>query len=136
MSDPERHSRAVQAYFDGVNGERYEDVAALFAPDGELTAPGTEPRRGRAAIAAYFAAALRLYPEHVDTPTRAIYAGDAVTVEIHYRGRLESGFLVEFDAVDVFDFDESGAIRRLSSWYDSHRVRTILRGARSAPAQA
>ena len=36
----------VDAYFDGINEERYEDVGRLFAPDAELVAPGIRPRRG------------------------------------------------------------------------------------------
>jgi len=127
---PERHRPAVQAYFDGVNGERYHDVAALFALDGQLTAPGAGPHNGREAIAAYLAAALRPYPQHLDRPTRMIFAGDTVTVEIHYTGKLESGFSLEFDAIDVFDFNADGLVQRLSSWYDSHAVRSMLRRGR------
>ena len=37
---------------------------------------------------------------------------------------------MEFDAVDVFDFDDDGKITRLSSWYDSHAVRRRLRELR------
>jgi uncharacterized protein (TIGR02246 family) len=129
MNEQERHARALGAYFDGINGEDYAAVAALFAPDGELIAPGTEVRRGPEAIAAYFAAALKPYPEHLDDPTRFIHAGDTVTVEIHFTGRLASGAPLEFDAVDVFDFGADGLVRRLSSWYDSHGVRSQLRRA-------
>lgn len=136
MAADERHRAAIEAYFAGINGERYEQVAALFAPDGELIAPGIEPRHGHEAIASYFAAALGPYPEHLDDPTRMIFAGDTVTVEIHYTGRLASGFALEFDAVDVFDFDAAGLIRRLSSWYDSHAVRARLRTAREQAARA
>src|SRR3954453_1771179 len=120
----------IRAYFDGINAERYADCGALFAPDGELVAPGTPPRRGPQEIADYFRAALRLYPEHHDEPTRVIAAGTTVTVEIHYTGRLESGDRVEFGAVDVFDLDADARIVRLSSWYDSHAVRQQLRAAR------
>jgi ketosteroid isomerase-like protein len=125
-----RQARALRAYFDGINGEDYAAVAALFADDGVLIAPGTEPRRGPQEIASYFAAALRPYPEHRDDPTRIIEAGAAATVEIHFTGRLASGFRLEFDAVDVFDFDDDARITRLSSWYDSHAVRAALRRAR------
>jgi ketosteroid isomerase-like protein len=124
--------RAVQAYFDGVNGERYADVGALFAPDGELRAPGVDVRRGPDEISSYFAAALRNYPEHFDDPVRIVVAGPTVLVEIHYTGRLASGAKIEFDAVDVFDFDDQDRIARLSSWYDSHLVRKRLRAAREA----
>ncbi len=119
----------VQAYFDGINEERYDDVGALFAADGVMIAPGTEPRVGPEQVASYFRAALRLYPEHYDDPTRIIEAGASVTVEIHFTGRLENGAPLEFDAIDVFDLDDQGRIVKLSSWYDSHAVRKTLRAA-------
>lgn len=126
----------VGAYFEGINQERYADVGALFAADGELRAPGSAVRRGPAAIADYFASALRLYPEHYDDPVRVVVAGSTALVEIHYTGRLASGTVVEFDAVDVFDLDGAGAIARLSSWYDSHQVRQLLRADRQAQGAA
>jgi ketosteroid isomerase-like protein len=126
MSDVEA---TVRAYFDGINAERYDDVGALFAPGGELVAPGTEPRRGPQEVASYFRAALRQYPEHYDDATRVIVAGRTATVEIHYTGTLAKGQRIEFDAIDVFDFDDEGRIVRLSSWYDSHAVRRRLRAA-------
>jgi hypothetical protein len=119
-------STVIDAYFDGVNEERYEDVADLFADDGELVAPGTEPRR-REAIAEYFAAALKPYPGHDDRPGRVLIAGSTALVEIHFTGRMDSGFEIEFDAVDI---DQQDRITRLSSWYDSHLVRSRLREAR------
>jgi uncharacterized protein (TIGR02246 family) len=124
-------AEAVDAYFAGVNTERFEDVAALFAPDGVLIAPGTPPRQG-ADIATYFAAALAPYPDHHDEPTRVVVAGPTVTVEIHFTGRTTAGAALEFDAVDVFDFDDEGRIARLSSWYDSHLVRKKLAAIRSS----
>ncbi len=119
----------IDAYFDGVNEERYEDVADLFAAETELVAPGTEPRR-REDIAGYFAAALKPYPVHSDMPGRVLVFGSTALVEIHFTGRTASGFEIEFDAVDVFDFDDQNRITRLSSWYDSHLVRSRLREAR------
>lgn len=130
MNQRERLEGTMQAYFDGVNGERYADVAALFAPGATVTAPGAGTRSGAADIEAYFAAALEPYPEHRDEPTRFIYAESTVTVEIHYTGKLATGEGLEFDAVDVFDLDEDGHITRLTSWYDSHAVRTQLRRIR------
>jgi ketosteroid isomerase-like protein len=128
--------RTVEAYFQGINEERYDDVGALFAPDGVLIAPGVEPRVGPEEIASYFRAALRLYPEHYDDPTRIIEAGPTVTVEIHFTGRLENGAPLEFDAVDVFDLDDQGRISKMSSWYDSHAVRKHLRAALEADGRA
>ena len=126
----------IQAYFQGINDERYDDVGALFAPAGVLVAPGVSPRRGPSEVADYFRAALVRYPEHYDDPTRVIDAGSTVTVEIHFTGRLDNGQPLEFDAVDVFDLDGEGRIVKLSSWYDSHAVRKALRAALEADGRA
>lgn len=123
---------ALSAYFDGINSERYGEVGALFAPDGVLKAPGSDWRRGPKEVETYFTAALGPYPEHLDTPTRILISGSTATVEIHYKGALASGAEIEFDAVDVFDFDDDGLVTRLTSWYDSHDVRSRLREARKA----
>jgi hypothetical protein len=125
----------IDAYFAGINEERYRDVAALFASDGQLVAPGTAPRVGADAIAAYFEAALAPYPVHHDGATRQIFAGSTVTVEITFTGELASGAPLAFDAVDVFDLDEQARIVRLTSWYDSHAVRAALREARGGAAR-
>jgi ketosteroid isomerase-like protein len=124
-------AETIDAYFEGVNAERFDDVAALFAPEGVLIAPGTLPRRG-VEIAAYFAAALAPYPDHYDDPTRVVVAGSTATVEIHFTGRTASGAALEFDAIDVFDFDGTRLIVQLSSWYDSHLVRKKLAEIRAA----
>jgi len=124
--------RAVlRAYFDGINDERYGDVAALFEPGGVLVAPGVPTRRGPAEIAAYFAAALKPYPVHRDDPTRLVMADGTATVEITFTGALASGAPMTFDAVDVFDFGADGRITRLVTWYDSHLVRGRLAAAQA-----
>jgi ketosteroid isomerase-like protein len=124
--------RTLAAYFDGMNSERYDQVAALFRPDARLKAPGTEWVQGTAAVEGYYRAALGPYPDHRDEPTRTIIADAVATVEIHFKGALASGIPLEFDAVDVFDFDDDGRITKLTSWYDSHEVRSQLRAARAA----
>jgi hypothetical protein len=122
----ESQQPVVDAYFDGVNADRFADVAALFAPGAQLIAPGVKPRTGPDEIAPYFARALQAYPVHHDEPTRVVHAPGTTTVEIHFTGELHNGAPLEFDAVDVFDFDADGRIARLLTVYDSHLVRTRL----------
>lgn len=124
----------LASYFAGMNAERYDDVAALFTPDARLKAPGTDWVQGLDAVEGYYRAALGPYPEHRDEPTRTIIAEDVATVEIHFSGALASGIRLEFDAVDVFDFASDGRIAKLTSWYDSHAVRSELRDARARAA--
>ncbi len=126
----------LAAYFDGMNSERYDRVAGLFTPDARLKAPGADWVQGTDAVEGYYRAALGPYPDHRDEPTRTIIADHVATVEIHFQGALASGIPLEFDAVDVFDFDDDGRITQLSSWYDSHAVRRELRAARAAAEQA
>jgi uncharacterized protein len=114
------------AYFDGINSERYDDVAALFAEDGTLAAPGMRPREGREAIAAYFPKVLARYPEHFDDATRILVDGRAAAVEITFTGKLDTGEPITFEAIDIFDLDAHGKITKLSTWYDSHSLRRQL----------
>ena len=136
MTERKAMHATLDAYFEGLNTERYDDVVALFAGGAELIAPGVSLRSGHEALAEYFRAALRPYPEHRDQPTRVILAESTATVEITFTGALASGERMEFDAVDVFDFDESGKIARLSSWYDSHAVRKRLREIRELSGES
>jgi ketosteroid isomerase-like protein len=122
----------LAAYFSGMNAENYDQVAALFTPDARLKAPGCDWVQGVEAVEGYYRAALGPYPEHRDEATRTIIADSVATVEIHFSGALASGVPLEFDAVDVFDFDDAGKITHLTSWYDSHAVRSELRAARAA----
>ena len=116
----------LDAYFSAVNGDRYDDVAKLFAPHATLTAPGIGPL-APPEIAPYLAAALRGYPEHHDEPTRIIEAGTTAAVEITFTGTTAAGKPVTFDALDIFDFNELGQIARLRTWFDSHELRKQLR---------
>ena len=136
MTEPQAIQRTLDAYFDGMNSERYEAVAALFTEDAELKAAGTEWVSGRAAVEGYYRAALGPYPIHRDEPTRIVIADSTATVEIHFSGKLASGIPLEFDAVDVFDFDEAGFVTRMTSWYDSYAVRAELRRARASAEAA
>src|SRR5690242_1221397 len=125
--DPMR--AVLDAYFAGINSERYADVAALFAPGGVLVAPGVKPRTGPAEIAAYFDMVLERYPVHHDQPTRTLIDGTTATVEIDFTGELATGASLTFEAVDVFDLDAEGRITKLVTWYDSHLVRARLTDA-------
>ena len=118
--------KTLDAYFSAVNEDRFEDVAALFAPDATLTAPGVGPLKPDE-IAAYLAKALSGYPTHHDEPTRTLLAEHAATVEITFTGERTHGAPITFDALDVFDFDEQGRITRLRTWFDSHELRKKLR---------
>ena len=125
MGDAAGARDLIARYFERINAEDYEGVAALFAPDAVVVPAGGRPRRGRAEIAAYYAKILAPFPEHHDEPVRVVVGGDDVTVEIAYRGVLANGRELAFDALNVYRLS-GGLIARLTQWYDTDRVRRML----------
>ena len=115
----------LAAYLDSLNTEDWDRLASLWHADATLRAVGTRQRTGPDDILTYFRAALGPWKEHLDQATRVLPCGDAVTVELHFRGRTAGGLQVEFDAVDVFDLRD-GKIQALSTWYDIADVRSRL----------
>jgi hypothetical protein len=120
----------VEAYFAAINGDRFADLAAVFAPSVEIHTVGAAPVVGRDAALAHFPALLAGYAEHRDEVTRWIVAPDAVVCEIAFTGRLRDGRPVAFDAVDVFDVVVDGAadgITRIGTWFDTRAVARQVR---------
>ena len=124
-------TRLIDAYFDALNGERWESIGGLFASDATLHAPGTDPKIGNGEISLYFAALLAPYIEHRHEVTRRHESGDVVTVEVHVRAQLANGESVEFDAVEIFDVT-AASISRVRRLYDSQQLRRDLAQALAA----
>lgn len=116
---------AITTYFDAINNEDWTRLSTVWRPDAELIATGARPRSGIDDIVKYYPRTLAPWKQHLDQPTRFVVAGDTVTVEIHFSGRSAEGVEVEFDAVDVFDLVE-GKISRVTNWYDTSKVRSLL----------
>ena len=132
MSASDAGARAlIAAYFDAINAEDYDAVAALFAPDAVVLPAGGRLRRGREEIARYYAEILAPFAQHHDEPVRVVVAGADVTVHIAYEGRLANGRSLAFDALNVYEL-AGGLIARLTQWYDTHRVRRLLLEAQAA----
>ena len=118
----------VSAYFEAINGEDWDALAGLWAPDAELYPAGGRPRQGREEIGAYYPRLLAGWVEHVDQPGRRITEANTVVVEIAFTGTTREGRSVAFDAVDIFDL-AGPLIRRLSIWYDTAAVLRQVQGA-------
>jgi ketosteroid isomerase-like protein len=116
----------VLAYFDAINGEAWEDLAALWSAGSVLRAVGTRPRTGGVEIVEYFRQAFAPWATHADVPTRFIVAGETVVVEIKFTGETQAGRALEFDAIDVFEVNDQGTLASLATWYDLVWVRAQL----------
>ena len=117
------HGRQVILdYFDAINTEDWDKLAGLWTEDAELDVVAARPRRGREDVLTYYPKALSMYPEHWDEPVRISDAGDVVTVEIDFTGKMADGTPVAFKAVDIFDIKD-GKLWKMSSWFDILDVR-------------
>jgi ketosteroid isomerase-like protein len=121
-------TEVVEAYFDAVNGERWDVLATLWHTDGRLRAVGTRPREGRDDVLTYYHGLFDPWAEHFDQPTRTIAQDETVVVEVTFAGRTAAGRPITFDALDVFDLRD-GQIVQLTSWYDLVLVRQLLSDA-------
>jgi uncharacterized protein (TIGR02246 family) len=124
----------IDRYFAAVNAGDWTALAELFAADALLVATGAPARHGRDAVVAHYPHVLAPFAEHVDTPTRQLRAGDTVVVEIAFTGRLHDGRPIAFDAVDIFDL-AGDRIARLSSWYDTAAVSSLVATGRGRPGR-
>lgn len=117
----------IDRYFELMNAERWDEFADLWTDDAVVLAVGVPPRHGPDEILHHYTKLFRAWKEHVDTPTRVLECGDAVTVEVTFDGVTSYGRSVSFDAVDVIDVVD-GKIARLTNWYDLVLVRKMLAG--------
>lgn len=121
---------AVNAYFDAVNGDDRAAIGDLFAAQGRLSSPIGADLIGRERILGFYGWALKAFPVHNDRPERLLIDGSSAAVVVHFGGSTASGAAIEFQAVDVFDFDGDGLIESLRICYDSHPVREHIRADR------
>jgi ketosteroid isomerase-like protein len=126
--EPAEVRSVVTAYFDCVNHERWGDLAALFHEDVESRPVDAPVRRGRDQVLSLYPELLTPWVEHVDEPLRVLVSGDTAAVDIHFRGVLPDGRVIEFDAVDAIEL-EDGRIRRITYWYDAPAITADILGA-------
>ncbi|MFC4603871.1 nuclear transport factor 2 family protein [Rhodococcus kronopolitis] len=98
----------VSKYLDAVAGGTSADVAALYAEDATLEDPvGTEPKVGREAIQAFYAAL-----DAVDNTTELITVRvSGNTAAFHFRVVTVAGDkTITIEPIDVMTFDDQARI--------------------------
>lgn len=110
--------RSVEEYLAAYEARDLDRLLALFADDAELTvAPGTF--RGKDAIRRLYEWDAELSPTVSvrDRGSGVLVSGHVAACE-HVTSATYEGIPYEEPAAKVFEFDDAGKIRRLSSYYD------------------
>jgi len=121
----------VTRYFAAVNARDWDGFAATLHPEVTIRQGELLGASGVDDVTRLYRAIVAQYDEHEDRPTRILVDGTRAAVEITFRGRLRDGTPLTFPAFDVIDV-EDGAIRTVSTWYDTQVVVPLITGTPAA----
>lgn len=111
----------VQRYVAALNAGDLDGIVALFADDATVEDPvGSEPRRGRAAIRAFYANSLKLpLTVELTQEVRAVAdeAAFAFTVGFEYQGRK-----TVIAPIDHFRFDAAGKVVSMRALFGEKNI--------------
>jgi steroid Delta-isomerase len=116
MSDGQEIVAAIDTYVDAFNRRDRERWLALFAPDALHEDPvGRPPRRGRAAIAAFWDAAFAR-AETIEIERNQVIVGGREAVMVGSVRSVQAHRCDVLDIVDHFTFGEDGSIAALRAF--------------------
>jgi steroid Delta-isomerase len=124
MASPEQMRVAFERYAALLTAHDADGIADLYAADATVEDPaGGPPLVGRAAILALYRAAIeRAQPTVVLTgPVRVLADGHAGAAPLQSRSTRD-GRAVTIDIIDVFTFDDAGAITSMRAYWGPANV--------------
>ena len=121
MNTVEHMTAVVQRYVAALNAGDLDGIVALFADDATVEDPvGSEPRRGRAAIRAFYANSLKL-PLTVELTQEGRAVADeaafAFTVSFEYQGRK-----TVIAPIDHFRFAAAGKVVSMRALFGEKNI--------------
>ena len=118
----EQIEATVRRYLAAVGSGTAAEIAACYSPEATLEDPvGSEPRRGREAIAEFFGP-LEASRRSTELLTLRIGGGEAA-FRFRVRTELPDG-AAESEPIDVMTFDADGLITSMRAFWSEADVRT------------
>ncbi|WP_407715511.1 steroid Delta-isomerase [Comamonas testosteroni] len=121
MNSVEHMTAVVQRYVAALNSGDLDGIVALFADDATVEDPvGSEPRRGREAIRAFYANSLKLpLAVELTQEVRAVAdeAAFAFTVSFEYQGRK-----TVIAPIDHFRFNDAGKVASMRALFGEKNI--------------
>jgi len=121
MPSTDQIHTAVDRYLTAVANGTADEIAACYAEDATLEDPaGSKPRRGRTAIAQFYAPLEATQRETKLLTVRV--GGDTAVFHFLVRTRLPDQ-TIDVDPIDVMTFDETGLITSMRAFWSAADVR-------------
>lgn len=121
MPTPEAMESAVHAYVSALNAGDLDAIVALYADDAVLEDPvGSEPKRGIAAIRAFYAGSLQFkLSVALEGQVRAVASEAAFpfSVSFDYQGQPTT-----IRPIDVFRFNDAGKIASMRAYFGAANI--------------
>lgn len=123
-----RAGAICRAYADGLTSSDLDRVVSLFSSDATVRDPVTAPAvEGSDALRGYYdRAGHAVLDMVVSGPIGVAEDGSSAAMPIRALVRRASGEMVIIESIDVFEFDPAGKISRLTAYYGSHNVRSVM----------
>ncbi|MEV0700277.1 nuclear transport factor 2 family protein [Saccharopolyspora sp. NPDC050389] len=122
MPEPSVIRDVVASYVKAIGTGGAAEIAALYEEDATLEDPvGSEPLRGRGAIAEFYSAIENLRRESELIAVRV--AGDSAAFHFRVRTKTPDG-AVEVEPIDVMTFDEAGRITSMRAFWSPEDVQS------------
>jgi steroid Delta-isomerase len=119
---------AVDRYFSAWNSLDPSAYVACFADDAIVHDPyGSTPYRGAQALQEFFGGIAKALQEVTLEAERIHIAGNRAAVVFKGKGTGKNGKPVHVEGIDVFEFNDTGRISALGSYWDSAAVLAKLR---------
>ena len=117
------YTRQVDTYLKALERGDVAAICALFTPDARIYSPFL----GWMQPTPFFEKSLRHPDKAASRRSTSASARPARRATGYFvRLGLKDGSAVQFECVDVFEFDESGRVERMVIVYDTHPVREVV----------
>ena len=127
MTEPQTNAAVVANFYAALRSNAVEVWLANFAESAVAHDPvGTPPHHGHAGLRAFLSGVLGQFETFGLTEEDVFHAPQGAAVKWTGRGRGRNGQPIEFQGIDVFEFDQDGKILSLKAYWDAAPVMATL----------
>ncbi len=124
---PITNEQAVAEYFASIRSMDVERFVSAFAPNATSHDPvGAPPHHGHEALRSFLSGVFSLVDSIGLTEQSVFLAGNSAAVKWNGKGVGKNGKSVNFEGIDVLEFDSEGKIILVHAYWDPAPVLAVL----------